>query len=121
MAAAKESKIPDAHFSGRNLDERVTVKLDGYSVYEWTPERDGKGTPTEVHLVFDVPDTAEVRFWVRGERWTAPLFPGEKPGPSRVQFCRLRGRINAVFDCYEAGTMPCYEPEPEPEPAKGGG
>lgn len=46
--------IPDADFSGRNLDERRHVALDGYGVFEWTPERDGKGTPTEVHLVFDL-------------------------------------------------------------------
>jgi len=34
--------------------------------------------------------------------------------PTRVQFCGAgRGRINAVFDCYD-GSMHCYDPaDPE--------
>lgn len=55
------------------------------------------------------PDYPEVRFWVRGKRWTR----GCPPGARNVQFCRLgRRRINAIFDCYD-GMMGCYDPEPE--------
>jgi len=50
-----------------------------------------------------------VRYWLRGPRWT-DNGPGEKPNPSKVQFCNLRGRINEVFACYSApGPMCCYE------------
>ena len=31
--------------------------------------------------------------------------------PRNVQFCgKGRGRINGIFQCYNAGEMPCYEP-----------
>ena len=51
-----------------------------------------------------------VRFWFRGPTWTEPLFDGERPAPACVQFCGAgRGRINAIFDCYD-GSMHCYEP-----------
>lgn len=50
----------------------------------------------------------EVRFWLRGPRWTdnGPKMP---PNPAKVQFCLLRGRINGIFGCYN-GEMSCYEP-----------
>jgi hypothetical protein len=52
----------------------------------------------------------EVRFWLRGPRWT-DNGPGEKPNPSKVQFCGAgRGRINGIFQCYQPGEMYCYEP-----------
>ena len=57
------------------------------------------------------PHFPTVRYWVRGTMWTSG--PGE-PGPSKVQFCKLRGRINGVFQCYRQGEMPCYEPVEEP-------
>lgn len=51
-----------------------------------------------------------VKYWHRGKRWT-DNGPGEKPNPAKVQFCKLRGRINEVFACYAApGPMNCYEP-----------
>ena len=31
--------------------------------------------------------------------------------PTKVQFCKKMGRVNAVFDCYEFGFKPCYKPE----------
>lgn len=31
--------------------------------------------------------------------------------PLDVQFCKLRGRINSIFACYNQGEMSCYEPE----------
>jgi len=50
----------------------------------------------------------------------APHFPDvkyfERPSlyegcPEKVQFCgQGRGRINAIFDCYD-GSMHCYEKE----------
>ena len=33
--------------------------------------------------------------------------------PVNVQFCKLRGRINGIFDCYNPGEMCCYEPAEE--------
>lgn len=52
------------------------------------------------------PNYPEVRYWKRGERWT----DGGR-NPSDVQFCgQGRGRINGIFQCYNAGEMPCYEP-----------
>lgn len=51
---------------------------------------------------FSVP----VKFW---ERQHVP-YAG---APVNVQFCgQGRGRINGIFQCYNAGEMPCYEPEP---------
>ena len=43
-------------FSGANLDEsdRPFVEFERIEVYSWTPERDGKGTPEQVHLKMDV-------------------------------------------------------------------
>ena len=65
-----------------------------------------------------------VRYWVRGETWTAPLVKGGDRAPRCVQFCGAgRGRINAIFDCYEPGTMFCYEPPSSgtiERPAEGG-
>jgi hypothetical protein len=28
---------------------------------------------------------------------------------TKVQFCKLRGRINGIFDCYNPNEMSCYE------------
>ena len=50
----KKQDLPPTADIGRNLDERPHIALDGLMVTEWTPERDGKGTPEEVHVVFDV-------------------------------------------------------------------
>jgi hypothetical protein len=53
------------------------------------------------------PHYPQVRFWRRGERWT-----DGGNNPSDVQFCgQGRGRINGIFQCYNEGEMPCYEPE----------
>lgn len=50
-----------------------------------------------------------VRFWDRGPTWTdGPMNEGN---PQKVQFCKKRGRINGIFQCYNKGEMPCYEPE----------
>ena len=38
----------------------------------------------------------------------------ERKDPSgniqKVQFCKLRGRIKGIFQCYNEGEMNCYEP-----------
>lgn len=59
------------------------------------------------------PHFPEVRYWLRGAVWT-DNGPGQEPNPAKVQFCKLRGRINAIFDCYEPRTMGCYEVEEAP-------
>ena len=61
---------------------------------------------------FDVP----VRYWFRGPAWTQNT--DGSTNPAKVQFCGAgRGRINGIFQCYQAGEMSCYEPETG-EPAK---
>lgn len=52
----KKLDIPDESFSGENLDTKPTLFVEMEGVFEWTPERDGRGRPTEVHVVFDVAD-----------------------------------------------------------------
>ena len=57
------------------------------------------------------PHYPDVRYWFRGPSWT-DNGPGKLPNPAKVQFCgQGRGRINGVFQCYQPGEMPCYEPE----------
>ncbi len=76
---------------------------------DYTP---GKFGP-DITLETCAPHFPEVRFWKRGPTWTSG--PGA-PGAVQVQFCKPRGRIKGIFDCYEApGPMSCYEPEPEKE------
>ena len=69
---------------------------------------EGKFGP-DVTLETCAPHYPDVKFWRRGSRWT-DNGPGEKPNPSQVQFCKLRGRINGIFDCYQKSEMPCHEP-----------
>lgn len=47
------------------------------------------------------------KYWERGDTWTK----GEhnKGNPKNVQFCKLRGRINDIFSCINAGERSCYE------------
>jgi len=54
----KIQTIPPSHSADENLDEKPHFALDNYSVCEWTPQRDGKGTPEQVHVVFDVAEGA---------------------------------------------------------------
>lgn len=53
------------------------------------------------------PDFPEIRYWRR----EAPHIAREGL-PDKVQFCKQRGRINSVFDCY-TGAKWCYEREGE--------
>lgn len=54
-----------------------------------------------------------VKYWRRGPTW-ANTGEGQVSNPANVQFCKLRGRINGVFQCYN-GEMRCYDPESEKE------
>ena len=67
---------------------------------------EGKYGP-DITLSSASPHFPAVRYWLRGPTWTG----GDPPGASKVQFCTLRGRINGVFQCYQAGEMTCYEPD----------
>lgn len=49
------------------------------------------------------PDFPHVKYWYRTN------VPYED-APRRVQFCKLRGRVNGIFQCYN-GEMSCYEPD----------
>ena len=51
-----------------------------------------------------------VRYW-RRKKSQLPYVGA----PVNVQFCWAgRGRINGIFDCYNEGERPCYEPEEKP-------
>ncbi len=75
---------------------------------DYTEEKYGP----DITLETCAPHYPEVKFWKRGPTWT-DNGPNQKPNPSQVQFCGLgRGRINGIFQCYNEGEMPCYEPNP---------
>jgi hypothetical protein len=63
---------------------------------------DGKYTACQIKTC--APHFPDVRYWERGAVWT------EGGNPQNVQFCKLRGRINEIFACYN-GEKHCYEPE----------
>lgn len=47
--------VPDEEFSGKNLkDVAAMLVCDGYGVFEWTPEPDGKGKPEMICLVLEL-------------------------------------------------------------------
>lgn len=48
------------------------------------------------------PHFPAVKYWQRNN-------PPEG-GAIKVQFCKLRGRINGVFQCHNVGEMSCHEP-----------
>ena len=48
------------------------------------------------------PHFPDVKYWHRNN----PPYEG---APVKVQFCKKRGRINGIFDCYNVGEMPCHE------------
>ena len=51
------------------------------------------------------PDFPDVKYWYRRN---VPYGDA----PRCVQFCKKRGRINSIFQCY-TGEMSCYEPAEE--------
>ena len=72
------------------------------------------------HLDFDVAkygaaaDLVEIEgFSCPVKHWRRkPAFTSYDGAPVNVQFCgQGRGRINGIFQCYNEGEMPCYEPE----------
>jgi hypothetical protein len=48
------------------------------------------------------PHFPDVKYWHRNNA-------AEHGNPVKVQFCKKRGRINGVFDCYNIGEMHCHE------------
>lgn len=61
----------------------------------------------------DDDESSGVRYWDRFEggfitREELEKFPKTA---TKVQFCKLRGRINFIFDCYDPQEMSCYESE----------
>jgi len=48
------------------------------------------------------PDFPQVRYWHR-------TIVVDKDAPRDVQYCKKRGRINGIFQCY-TGELSCYEP-----------
>jgi hypothetical protein len=68
---------------------------------------EGKFTDCTLREIDEFP--CRVRYWERGPRWTEG--PGNEGNPKNVQFCgQWPRRINGIFDCYNPGEMPCYEP-----------
>lgn len=68
---------------------------------------EGKYTACELKDISDqFPECpGGVKFWRRGKVWT------DGGNPQDVQFCgQGRGRINGIFQCYNPGEMPCYDP-----------
>lgn len=61
----------------------------------------------DITLETCAPHFPEVRFWLRGETWTKNEDGSRNP--DKVQFCKLRGRIKGIFQCY--GEMHCYVPD----------
>ena len=53
--------------------------------------------------IIELPDG--VKYWKR------PLYDpkGYPDQPTKVQFCKLRGRINFIYPCINPGEMYCYE------------
>ena len=52
---------------------------------------------------FDIP----VNYWERQiSEMELKAFPNT---PIKVQFCKLRGRINGIFQCYNPNEMTCWE------------
>jgi hypothetical protein len=56
----------------------------------------------QCELCSAAPHFPNVRYWKR------LVLPFEE-APVKVQFCKLRGRINDIFSCYN-GEQSCYEP-----------
>jgi hypothetical protein len=46
------------------------------------------------------------KYWLRKN-------PPYKDAPTKVQFCKKRGRINGIFACINPGEMSCFEEQKE--------
>lgn len=61
MGMSNEHKNTSDEVAGKNIDDySITIPAKGYRVAAWTPERDGKGTPTQVHLVIELDGGPEI-------------------------------------------------------------
>lgn len=52
------------------------------------------------------PEYPDVKYW---HRHNVPY----QGAAVKVQFCKLRGRVPGIFQCWQTGEMPCYEPKDE--------
>ena len=48
--------LPDAECNIENLEDLKIISVDEYGVFEWHPDKDGKGKPTMVFLNFKIKD-----------------------------------------------------------------
>ena len=48
------------------------------------------------------PHYPDVRYWLRHK---VPYYGAKE----RVQFCKLMGRVDGIFGCYNRGEMSCYD------------
>ena len=61
-------------FEGKNMDEIMAgqrmaeVPVEGLHVVEWMPERDGNGTPTQVHVYMPLPADIQVVVRFKSQR-----------------------------------------------------
>lgn len=69
------------------------------------------------HLDHDVEKYGSSCELVEVKSFSTPVFywrrkhPPYQGAPVNVQFCgQGRGRINGIFQCYNRGEMPCYQP-----------
>lgn len=63
---------------------------------------DYDGEYIDCELKTCAPHYPDVKYWQRNN------VPYEG-APVKVQFCKLRGRINGIFSCYNVGEMSCHE------------
>ena len=72
---------------------------------DYTEGKYGPDITLQILDGFDV----EVKYWLRGAVWT-----DGGANPAKVQFCKLRGRINDPFSCYNIGERSCHDMEVKP-------
>lgn len=60
-------ELPPISDEPKNLDEIDVVQIDEFGVFEWHEEKDGKGKPTMIVLMFSVnlEGTEDMRFGLR--------------------------------------------------------
>ena len=68
------------------------------------------------HLDFDEAKYGRAAELVQIGGFSIPVQVWERLPPfsdtrERVQFCKQRGRIRGIFQCYNPGEMSCYETE----------
>ena len=49
----------------------------------------------------ELPEYPIVKYWERRDIISETVYP--------VQYCRLRGRVKGIFQCYNEGELSCHE------------